>query len=186
MSKGHNHQYKEVHSKEHEHHENECCCHKEHEHHENESCCHKEHKHHENECCCHKEHEHHDKHCHCGEEHDHKHDHSHNHDSDEGCGCGCGHDHEHGGNVESKDIAKIFLATALLVIAVFTGKYAGSLADKTGISLGTAETVSLLLYLAAYFTVGGEVVRTAVKNICHGKVFDENFLMSVANIRRLF
>ena len=43
-----------------------------------------------------------------------------------------------------------------------------------------------MLYLVAYFTVGGEVVRTAVKNISKGKVFDENFLMALATVGAFF
>jgi len=42
--------------------------------------------------------------------------------------------------------------------------------------------VSLGLFLAAYFIIGGNVVWRAVRNILHGKVFDENFLMSIATI----
>lgn len=107
---------------------------------------------------------------------EHKHEH----------GCGCGHDHEHGGDIEGKEIAKIFLAAVFLVAAIFVGKYSIELSDKFSISLGTVETVSLLLYLISYFTVGGEVVKTAVKNICKGKVFDENFLMALATVGAFF
>ena len=38
------------------------------------------------------------------------------------------------------------------------------------------------IYIIAYIIVGLEIVRKAVKNIFRGKVFDENFLMSVATI----
>ncbi len=40
----------------------------------------------------------------------------------------------------------------------------------------------LLAFLVPYFTVGGDVLWRSVENICHGEVFDENFLMSVATI----
>ena len=131
-------------------------------------------------CCCH-EHKNGESH---HEEHKSTHDHGHHDDHDHGCGCG--HDHEHGGNIEGKEIGKIFLAAAFLVFAIFVGKYATDLSNKYGISLGTVETVSLVLYLVAYFTVGGEVVRTAVKNISKGKIFDENFLMAVATVGAFF
>ena len=131
-------------------------------------------------CCCH-EHKN-------GESHhkEHKSTHEHEHHDEHDHGCGCGHDHEHGGNIEGKEIGKIFLAAAFLVFAIFVGKYATDLSNKYGISLGTVETVSLVLYLVAYFTVGGEVVRTAVKNISKGKIFDENFLMAVATVGAFF
>lgn len=139
------------------------------------------HNHEEHCCCCggeHEEekhsHESHEEHCHCHDDHD------------DDCGCGCGHDHEHGENIDRKDIAKIFLAAALFVVALFAEKYSGNLADMAKISLGTVETISLVFYLLSYFTVGGEVVKTAAKNICRGKVFDENFLMSIATIGAFF
>lgn len=40
----------------------------------------------------------------------------------------------------------------------------------------------LVLFLASYVIVGGDVVLSAVRNIFKGHVFDENFLMSVATI----
>ena len=42
--------------------------------------------------------------------------------------------------------------------------------------------VQLALFAAAYLTAGYDVLWKAVKNITHGKVFDENFLMTVATI----
>lgn len=42
--------------------------------------------------------------------------------------------------------------------------------------------VSLIIFLAAYFVIGGKVVKTAVSNIGHGQIFDENFLMTVATV----
>lgn len=144
----------------------------------------KEHKH-EHSCGC--DHHHKKEHdCGCDHHHEEKHSCGNNHHHEEEHGCGCGHDHEHGGDIEGKEIAKIFLAAVFLVAAIFVGKYAIELSDKFSISLGTVETVSLLLYLISYFTVGGEVVKTAVKNICKGKVFDENFLMALATVGAFF
>ena len=40
----------------------------------------------------------------------------------------------------------------------------------------------LVLFLAAYVIIGGDVVKKAVRNIGHGQVFDENFLMTVATV----
>ena len=40
----------------------------------------------------------------------------------------------------------------------------------------------LAVFLASYLLVGGKVVLQAAKNISHGRVFDEYFLMSVATI----
>ena len=44
----------------------------------------------------------------------------------------------------------------------------------------TAGTLRLGLCIAAYLLVGYEVILDALKNILHGEVFDENFLMTIA------
>ena len=38
------------------------------------------------------------------------------------------------------------------------------------------------LYLVPYFIIGYDILRKAVLGICHGEVFDENFLMAVATV----
>ena len=40
----------------------------------------------------------------------------------------------------------------------------------------------IILFLIPYLLVGYDILRKAVKGICHGQVFDENFLMTVATI----
>lgn len=42
--------------------------------------------------------------------------------------------------------------------------------------------VRLGVFLAAYLTAGYDILWKAVRNIAHGQVFDENFLMSIASI----
>ena len=42
--------------------------------------------------------------------------------------------------------------------------------------------INNVIYIIAYIIVGFEIVRKAVRNITRGKVFDENFLMTVATI----
>ncbi|MDD6292734.1 MAG: heavy metal translocating P-type ATPase [Eubacteriales bacterium] len=44
------------------------------------------------------------------------------------------------------------------------------------------DNIQLIIYLIAYFIVGGDVVKEATENILHGQVFDENFLMTVATV----
>ncbi|MGI6216685.1 MAG: heavy metal translocating P-type ATPase [Coriobacteriales bacterium] len=50
--------------------------------------------------------------------------------------------------------------------------------------LGERDSIyaSFFLYLIPYFIVGYDVVWRAIRNIAHGQVFDENFLMSIATI----
>lgn len=42
--------------------------------------------------------------------------------------------------------------------------------------------IRLGVFLAAYLTAGWDVLWKAVRNIAHGQVFDENFLMAIASI----
>jgi Cd2+/Zn2+-exporting ATPase len=44
------------------------------------------------------------------------------------------------------------------------------------------QQAELALFLASYILIGGEVVFRALKNIARGRIFDENFLMSLATI----
>lgn len=40
----------------------------------------------------------------------------------------------------------------------------------------------LALYLVPYFVIGGDILWKALRNIVHGQVFDENFLMALATV----
>jgi len=42
--------------------------------------------------------------------------------------------------------------------------------------------VNNTIYIISYIIVGLEIVKKAIRNITIGKVFDENFLMSVATL----
>lgn len=44
------------------------------------------------------------------------------------------------------------------------------------------EWINNTIYILSYIIVGFEIVRKAIRNITRGKVFDENFLMTVATI----
>jgi len=44
------------------------------------------------------------------------------------------------------------------------------------------EYINKAIYIIAYIIVGLDIVKKALRNIIHGKVFDENFLMTVATI----
>ncbi len=167
---------------------------------------HEEHHHHDHDhdhcgCGCedhdHEEHHHHDHdhdHCGCGcEDHDHEEHHHHDHDHDH-CGCGCeDHDHEEhhhhdheehhhdeeynaDDEIEEDDDVKSELIKIGLGIVMFG---AGIATEKFGLEM---LIVTLAIFIVAYLILGGEVLMTAVKNLFRGKLFDENFLMSVATI----
>lgn len=48
--------------------------------------------------------------------------------------------------------------------------------------LDVDPTLQLVVFLAGYIVVGYDVLITALRNIGHGQVFDENFLMLVATV----
>lgn len=67
---------------------------------------------------------------------------------------------------------RVFYASLILGAALFAA----------AIIIGGTGGMTLALYLAAYLLIGGQVVLRALKNILKGKVFDENFLMSLATV----
>ncbi len=75
-----------------------------------------------------------------------------------------------------KDIILILVAAALFIPALVI--------DLTGTAKGnlTVEIITYVLYGLSYLTVGHPVLINTVKNIAKGKIFDENFLMTVASI----
>lgn len=54
--------------------------------------------------------------------------------------------------------------------------------EFTGVSEEWAWYVSLPIHVVPYLIVGYDVLKKAVRNICHGQVFDENFLMCIATV----
>ena len=51
-----------------------------------------------------------------------------------------------------------------------------------GMLLNTHTEYKPLIFLIAYLAVGLDIITEAVHNIFHGKIFDENFLMSIATL----
>lgn len=41
---------------------------------------------------------------------------------------------------------------------------------------------AIIAYLVPYAVIGWDILWKSVRNICHGQIFDENFLMTVATI----
>lgn len=72
-----------------------------------------------------------------------------------------------------KEWLLIALSAALFFIAF--------LLEKLAFGLGF-EIACYTLYAAAYCIIGYPVLLATVKNVCKGKIFDENFLMTIASI----
>ncbi len=76
------------------------------------------------------------------------------------------YDHIHN-NIEKQNIVKIIIASILFLIPIIF--------KLNGI-------YRFIFFFASYLTVGTEILLRAIKNIAHGQVFDENFLMAIATM----
>lgn len=73
---------------------------------------------------------------------------------------------------QKKKLWQIIAGAVLLVAAYIT----------RAVLKPTAWYVELIIFLVPYFVVGGTVLLKATRNIAHGQVFDENFLMAIATV----
>lgn len=79
---------------------------------------------------------------------------------------------------QRKMLCRIIIAAAVFAAGVVFGVAFPESEEKFTI----LWFVRTFLLIAAYFTAGWDVLWKAVRNIAHGHVFDENFLMTVASI----
>ncbi len=108
-----------------------------------------------------------DTHSCCSCSHDDNRDHKESHDHD--------HDHSHGGG--EFDLKKE-LTPVLLVVVLFTvGLIFEESLHNTPFSIG-----EYLIFIPAYLLSGWNVLTIAGRNILRGRIFDENFLMTVATL----
>ena len=138
-------------------HEEDCCYEKD-EHHHDECCCHHDHEHEEHdECCCH--------------DHEDEHHHEHKGHSHGGCGCSCCHHEEKSEEEEKKEMIINIIRVVISAVLV-------------GVSYVKFDSwiPGFILCIVAYLILVYDVLIRAVKNIIHGEVFDENFLMLIATV----
>ncbi|MGN1422424.1 MAG: heavy metal translocating P-type ATPase, partial [Oscillospiraceae bacterium] len=70
------------------------------------------------------------------------------------------------------------IAAAVVWTAGFLLKHIFNTEERFGIQ----GIILLVIFTASYIIIGWDVLWKAVRNIAHGQVFDENFLMSIASI----
>lgn len=75
---------------------------------------------------------------------------------------------------KQKKVLYRIIASVVLLVAAF-------LVDRFLIK-GQSFLITLAVYLVPYFIIGYDVLSKAVRNILHGQVFDENFLMAIATV----
>ncbi|BAU15948.1 zinc-transporting P-type ATPase (plasmid) [Leptolyngbya sp. NIES-3755] len=100
------------------------------------------------------------------EGHSHGDGHSHDHDDDD-------HDHDHGGG----DLKQEIIVVSIVVVLFLIGFIFEQQLHNTPFSI--AEYAVLI---PAYLLSGWSVLSSAGRNILKGKVFDENFLMTIATL----
>ncbi len=110
--------------------------------------------------------EHQHENCSCGHHHDH-----------ESCSCGHNHDHGEGGcacceaklkgeqTVEKSIFYRIAIAGVLFAAGFFL-----------------SDIPRAVCFFVSYGVIAWDILWTAIKNICRGKIFDEQFLMAIASI----
>ncbi len=154
-------------------HDEHCDCGHHHEHDEHCDCGH--HHEHDEHCDCGHHHEH-DEHCECG----------HHHEHNEHCGCGDHHEHtesshahasadKHGAKKQAKEPPILLIRVACAVLLLVIGLLLPA----------SLQWLQIVLFLLAYLTASYDVLWKAIKNIRHGQIFDENFLMTIASIGAL-
>ena len=156
----------------HHHDEHDSCGCGEHHHDEHDSCGCGEHHHDEHDSCGCGEH-HHDEHdsCGCGEHHHDEHD-GHNHEKK---ASSHSHNHQHGEEHSKGELVKKVLT--LLI---------GTVIGFVPIVFDIPNPLGIIILIAGYLIISYEILIASAKNISHGQIFDENFLMVIATLGAFF
>lgn len=91
------------------------------------------------------------------------------------------HNHTHSNGLSENNAGVIEYIKENIMLIIGTLIYLVALAYN-----GNNNSVYIILFIASYLVIGGEVILTALKNITNGEIFDENFLMSIATIGAFF
>src|SRR5574344_1246750 len=88
---------------------------------------------------------------------------------------------------ETISLKKILFAAVLFILAMVADhlpalRPGSTLLANNELLAQAVPVVTMTLYLLSYLLSGLSVVKSAVYNLFHGNVFDEEFLMSVASI----
>ncbi|MGB3532957.1 MAG: heavy metal translocating P-type ATPase [Microcoleaceae cyanobacterium] len=85
-----------------------------------------------------------------------------------------GHSHEQGNELNFK---KEIISIIVIILLLGFGLFFKEILEATPYSIG-----QYLVFIPAYLIAGWSVLITAGKNILRGKIFDENFLMTIATL----
>ncbi len=76
-------------------------------------------------------------------------------------------------DVDKKDLVKLIIGAVVYIFGIYQT------------ATGFESQFGNLIFILAYIIVGGEVLLKALRNVIKGRMFDENFLMSIATIGAL-
>lgn len=74
---------------------------------------------------------------------------------------------------------KKWLVRIIVAAVIFT---AGLFIPESEETFSVMWWIRLAVFLGAYLTAGWDILWKAIRNIAHGQVFDENFLMAIASV----
>lgn len=80
-------------------------------------------------------------------------------------GCSCGHSHGKPHNEKSKKVYYLYIVVFFYLVAAV---------------LELPDILEMAIYLISYIIIGWQIIWSAMQNIIKGRVFDENFLMTIA------
>ena len=113
--------------------------------------------------------------CACSDDHQEHSDENHNHNHDDH-----DHDHDHSHGSGDFNLNQELIPVVLVVILFAFGLIFERKLHNTPYSIG-----EYLVFIPAYLLSGWNVLTSAGRNILRGRVFDENFLMTVATLGAL-
>lgn len=86
---------------------------------------------------------------------------------------------------QKKNLKRIIIAAVMVAVLMIFERVSTMIAPLDSFIKNNSliyNIVLLIAYLAAYWIIGGDILKKAVKGISKGQVFDENFLMAVATV----
>ncbi|MCX7594066.1 MAG: heavy metal translocating P-type ATPase [Fischerella sp.] len=114
--------------------------------------------------------------CSCDDDHEHSHHENHNHKHHQNENHG--HDHHHHGG-------ELNLRNEIFSLTVIFGFYGLGIIFEEQLHHKFYSVAEYLLFVPAYLLSGWSVLTAAGRNILKGRVFDENFLMTIATLGAL-
>ncbi len=83
---------------------------------------------------------------------------------------------------DKRQLIRIIISAVTLAAVAAIDRISGF---PISVMLGGFDLFPLIIYMLPYIPVGYTVLWSACRNIAHGQVFDENFLMSIATVAAL-